>query len=55
MKHLQKYLQYIKNTGIQLTTDQFDDDWEPIGPMVRGDLVREKLVTEVDGIIAVAE
>lgn len=48
--HLTRYVQYIRNTGqVPLLSDQFDDDWEPIGPQVRGDLVSAGLVREVDG------
>lgn len=41
----QKYLDYIRNTG-GVSTDQFDEDWEPIGPMVRRDLVNAGLITQ---------
>lgn len=32
---LKQYLEYIRNTGGNATVAIFDDDWEPIGPMVR--------------------
>lgn len=33
---LQKYVDYIRNTGQQpLPVAAFDDDWDPVGPMVR--------------------
>lgn len=48
--HLKRYVDYIKNTGaVPLPIGQFDDDWEPIGPMVRRDLVTAGLVDERDG------
>ena len=51
-EHLQKYVQYIKNTGQKpLAVEQFDDDWEPIGPMVRRDMQAAKLITVKDGEI----
>ncbi len=34
-----QYLQYIENTAGNATVAQFDDDWEPIGPMVRRDII----------------
>lgn len=33
-----RYLDYVVNTG-GCTTDQFDEDWEPIGPQLRADLM----------------
>jgi predicted ThiF/HesA family dinucleotide-utilizing enzyme len=48
-EHLQKYVQYIKNTAhVPLRTDWFDDDWEPVGPMVREQLVKANLITVSD-------
>lgn len=39
MKHLVKYLQYIVNTGMNpIAVALFDEDWEPIGPLVRHDM-----------------
>lgn len=49
MTHLQKYLDYIKNTGQDpLLNEQFDDDWEPIGPMVRRDLAAAGLIEQLE-------
>jgi len=51
-EHLQKYVQYIKNTGrVPLRVDWFDDDWDPIGPKLREQMVAEGLITiQEDGI-----
>lgn len=50
MTHLQQYIDHIRNTGrVPLPIEQFDEDWEPIGPMVRRDLVKADLVEERDG------
>ena len=43
--HLIQYLQYIHNTG-GVTAAQFDDDWEPIGPAVREQLVPTYVVED---------
>jgi hypothetical protein len=44
---LTKYVSYIKNTGkVPLPIEMFDDDWEPIGPTVRGLLVGSGLATQ---------
>lgn len=50
--HLDKYVQYIKNTGlIPLRVSHFDEDWEPIGPQVRRDLVSAKMIKQHGGQI----
>jgi hypothetical protein len=48
--YLQKYLDYIDNTG-GVTVEQFDEDWEPIGPMVRHDLFAAGLAQVDCGMI----
>lgn len=45
---LVRYLQYVHNTGGNCTIAIFDDDWEPIGPMLRAELM-PKYVTEFLG------
>jgi hypothetical protein len=52
-EHLRKYVEYIRNTGREpLAVELFDDDWEPIGPRVRAELVRAGLVTQsADGLL----
>jgi hypothetical protein len=40
----QKYLDYIDNTGGAPSVEEFDEDWEPIGPMVRRDMETAGLV-----------
>ncbi len=56
-QHLQKYVDYIKNTGqVPLKVAHFDDDWEPIGPTVRRDLLGANLITvDNDGIRLVTQ
>lgn len=44
-----KYIAYIKNTGGSPTIDQFDEDWEPIGTVIRTQLKANKLIYEKDG------
>lgn len=44
--HLIQYLQYIHNTGGGVTAEQFDDDWAPIGPKLRAELVPTYLVED---------
>lgn len=55
-QHLAKYLgyvEYIRNTKcVPLPVHFFDDDWEPIGPTVRRDMVAAGLIVETpDGIM----
>lgn len=39
---LAQYVDYINNTAqVPLKTEDFDEDWDPIGPSVRGELVEE--------------
>lgn len=41
----QKYIDYINNTGLEpLPVAAFDDDHEPIGPMVRRALVELEII-----------
>lgn len=49
---LQKYVDYIRYTGrVPLRREWFDEDWDPIGPQLRRDLVAAGLVTdEPDGL-----
>jgi len=47
--HLIQYLQYVKNTGGNATVTGFDDDWEPIGPMVREELMPTYMVENPEG------
>ncbi len=50
-KH-QKYIDYINNTArVPLPVASFDEDWEPIGPMVRKALVSDDIIqVRADGI-----
>lgn len=56
MSHLDKYVQYIKNTGrVPLPIAMFDEDHEPVGPMVRHDLVKYGIIIEKDGGITLRD
>lgn len=47
MSDLTKYIDYIRNTGRDpLPVEMFDEDWEPVGPMVRENLVRAGMIEE---------
>jgi hypothetical protein len=37
--YLVQYLKYVQNTGGNVTVAGFDDDWEPIGPRLREELM----------------
>lgn len=55
--YLIQYLKYIVNAGNNVTIANFDDDWDPIGPMLRKELIPvyiiegpdEKLVLTSEG------
>lgn len=42
--YLQQYVDYIRNAGGTVTVDQFDYDWEPVGVMLRSDLVTAGMI-----------
>jgi len=47
---LEKYVSYIKSTGRSpLPVEMFDEDWEPIGPQVRRQLLTAGLVAQCAG------
>ena len=50
--YLTQFVQYIRNTThVPLRQALFDDDWDPIGPLVRGELIELGWTTEnLDGI-----
>ena len=47
--YLQKYLNYLYDTDGNTPIEWFDYHWEPIGPLVRKELIEKGLVKEVDG------
>lgn len=47
--HLIQYLKYIQNTGGMANVAAFDEDWEPIGPRLRGDLMPKYIVENGSG------
>jgi hypothetical protein len=54
--YLQKFIDYIRNTGrVPLPVEFFDDDWEPVGPTVRSDLIDAGLITIRDDGIRLTE
>lgn len=54
-ERFRKYLDYIKNTGGSPEIRWFDDDWEPIGPLVRKEMREAGLIIEDFGMIHVCE
>lgn len=51
MTHLDKYIEYLHNTGGSVTVAEFDEDWEPIGFRVRKDLLENGMIHYQDGRI----
>jgi hypothetical protein len=50
--YLDQYVAYIRNTGtVPLPVSAFDEDWDPIGPRLRSEMVATGLITvSTDGI-----
>lgn len=55
MEALKEYCQYIVNTGGYATVAAFDDDFDPVGPMVRRDLIPTYAVENADGKLELTE
>lgn len=53
--HLVKYLEYVQNTGGNATVADFDEDWEPIGPTLRGELMPQFMFVGSGGKLALTE
>jgi hypothetical protein len=54
-KDLIQYLQYVQNTGGNATVATLDDDYEPIGPMVRKELMPKFMFETSEGKLALTE
>lgn len=52
--HLQA-LHYVKNTGYSATVAQFDDDHEPVGPMLRRDLMPKYMIINSKGKVELTD
>lgn len=49
---LKPYVVYIRNTAQRpLAISAFDEDWDPIGPRIRADLLAQELIEEADGAL----
>lgn len=54
--YLQQYVQYIRNTGqVPLKTADFDEDWDPIGPTLRAEMVTKGLISEGEDGLRIIE
>lgn len=47
-------IQYIRNTGETATVDQFDEDHEPVGWLLRKEIV-PSYATIVDGVLKLTD
>lgn len=54
-EHQKQYLQYVINTGGNATVATLDDDFDPIGPMIRRDLMPTYIVEQDDGKLALTD
>lgn len=52
-EYLKQYVQYVLNTGGNVDVAGFDDDWEPIGPRLRADLIPRYVTVNANGKLIV--
>jgi hypothetical protein len=53
---LKEYVEYVRNTGQRpLATAAFDEDWEPVGPSVRRDMLAAGLIEEALGALMLTD
>ena len=52
---LKKYLDYIVNTGSNVDVAGFDEDWEPVGPMVRAELMARYIIEGPTGKLVLTD
>jgi hypothetical protein len=45
------YIEYINNKGGSVTIEQFDIDWDPLGPMLRLHMKVNNIIKFLDGKI----
>ncbi len=48
-------VEYVRNTGGNTTVAIFDDDHEPIGPMLRKEIMPMYVVEQSDGKLALTD
>ena len=49
MGDFKRQIEYIKNTGGSPKIEWFDDDHDPIGPILRSDMKKADVIRECDG------
>jgi len=52
--YFQKFIDYISYHGGSVSWQQFDKDWEPIGSVVRVDMLKMGMAYQKDGKIYIA-
>ena len=53
---MKKYCEYLVNVGRPLAVEDFDEDWEPVGPTIRNDLFYLGLVVkDEDGKLSLTD
>jgi hypothetical protein len=55
MKGMEQYLKYVANTNGHATVANFDEDWEPIGPQLRRDLMPRYFIENAGGKIVLTD
>jgi len=53
--NIKRAVEYIRNTGESVNAAQFDDDNEPVGPLLRADVVPKYASPDAQGILKLTD
>lgn len=48
---LTQYIKYLKNAGGSIEIKKFDEDWEPVGSIIRCELLFLGLIRQEEGVL----
>lgn len=50
-----QFLEYVRNTAGNATVAHFDEDWEPVGPFVRREIMPDLVITDDAGFLLLTD
>lgn len=53
VNYMEKYIKYINNCGGKVSVSNFDDDFEPIGTLIRAKLINQGLIIQSDNVLTI--